>query len=225
MNINRFKVIALTLCLVGLAACQSAPQGQDGGAKDVSTKLSAEQTGYYDSDDIESVVKQSSSLRKEKKYQEALEVLRPVANNPDARPDQSFYMEISWVYKMLGDTDKAEEYIQKAIKAGNTNPDAYFMLGNIMDEKKQPELAGQAYQKSLDLLPEHSSHFDKQEIVNALALALTAQNKYDEAANLLHDAKDEFPDDQSIERNIRIITALQQSNGIPAPKPSSKPQL
>jgi len=81
------------------------------------------------------------------------------------------------------------------------------------------EEAERAFRKALDLW-----EGDPTSIMNNLALNLASQGHLDEAAEILQKARDVSPNRTEIERNLRIVTALQQSNGIPVPKPKKKPE-
>ena len=83
---------------------------------------------------------------------------------------------------------------------------------------KHPE-AERAFRKALDYW-----QGDPTTVMNNLALNLASQEFLDEAIEILNKAKAISPDRIEVERNLRIVMALQQSSGHrSAPKPKKKP--
>ena len=95
---------------------------------------------------------------------------------------------------------------------------AYHYLGIALDAQgKHPE-AEKAFRKGLDMW-----QGDPTPIMNNLALNLSSQGYLDEASEILEKARAVSPNRLEVERNLRIITALRQSENPTTPKPRKKP--
>ena len=117
-----------------------------------------------------------------------------------------------------GNYEAAEKYAQKAIIADDANFKAYHRLGIALDAQGMHEEGERAYRKGLELW-----QGDPTSIMNNLALNLASQGFLTESVEILRKAQDVSPNKVEIERNLRIVTALQQAEGAPAPKPRKKP--
>lgn len=70
----------------------------------------------------------------------------------EAEPENSSYLDtIGWVYFKLGDYDKAEYYIKKAVDIGGERPVILEHLGDVVYKKGQKEYAIELWQKALEL--------------------------------------------------------------------------
>lgn len=160
----------------------------------------------------------AAALRRSGQPEQAATILAPFAKDKTASAASK--SEYAAIQLALGNFESAEEYAQTAILQDTGYYKAYHNLGIALDAQNQPEKAERAYRKGLELW-----QGDPTSIMNNLALNLTAQDYLDEAAEILQKAKALSPEKEEIERNLRIVTALQQSNGAPAPKPPSKPTI
>ncbi|MCC7304785.1 MAG: tetratricopeptide repeat protein [Alphaproteobacteria bacterium] len=146
----------------------------------------------------------------------AATVLEPFAN--DSKSPASAKREYAAIQLALGNDEEAEKYAQKAVLQDPADGKAYHYLGIALDAQgKHPE-AERAFRKGLDLW-----QGDPVAIMNNLALNLSAQGYLDEAAEILEKAKAIAPDRIEVERNLRIVTALRQSENPTTPKPKKRP--
>lgn len=126
--------------------------------------------------------------------------------------------EYSSIQLALGNHNEAARF---AGEATLMNPDdfrAYQNLGIALDMKGDHEGAENAFRKGLERW-----EGDPTPIMNNLALNLASQGFLEEAIEILNKAKALAPDRIEVERNLRIVTALQQSHGGYIPKPKAKP--
>ena len=143
-------------------------------------------------------------------------VLEPFATDSNATSVAK--SEFAAIMLAKGDYTLAKAYAEQAILIDESNAEAYHYLGIALDAKSKHEDAERAFRKALDLW-----EGDPTSIMNNLALNLASQGHVNEAAEILQKAREISPNRLEIERNLRIITALQQSDGTPVPKPKKKP--
>lgn len=158
----------------------------------------------------------ASSLRRAEYPEQAATVLAPFAK--DKKGSAAAKSEYAAIQLALGNFESAEKYAQKAVVSDSKFYTAYHHLGIALDAQNMLKEAERAYRKGLELW-----EGDPTSIMNNLALNLASQNFLDEAVEILRRAKALSPERREIERNLRIITALQESEGAPAPKPHKKP--
>jgi len=168
------------------------------------------------SNDEQAAIDYAAALRRNDYVNRASIIMEPFATDADA--SSASKTEFSAIMLAKGDYKLAERYAQQAIKKNDSNPEAYHYLGVSLDAQSEYEKAERAFRKALDLW-----QGDPTSIMNNLALNLASQGHLDEAAEILQKAREVSPNRTEIERNLRIVTALQQSNGIPVPKPTKKP--
>ncbi|MCB9983483.1 MAG: tetratricopeptide repeat protein [Rhodospirillales bacterium] len=156
------------------------------------------------------------ALRENNQYDVAAAILEPFAKSKSASSLST--SEYAAVQLAQGNYEAAEKYAQKAIIADEVNFKAYHRLGIALDTQGMHQEAERAYRKGLELW-----QGDPTTIMNNLALNLASQGYLEESIEILRKAQDVSPDRVEIERNLRIVTALQQADGVPAPKPSKKP--
>lgn len=78
--------------------------------------------------------------------------LRMVEISIEAEPENSSYLDtIGWVYFKLGDYDKAEYYIKKAVEIGGERPVILEHLGDIIFKKGDKDYALELWQKAFEL--------------------------------------------------------------------------
>ena len=177
----------------------------------------AEREYNKDSKNAANAVHYAAALREEGYANRASVVLEPFANEPKALPGVK--SEYAAIQLALGNNEAAERYAQKAVLQDPQDFRAFHYLGIALDAQgKHPE-AERAFRKALD-------HWegDPTTVMNNLALNLASQEYLDEASEILQKAQAIAPDRVEIERNLRIVTALQQSDKRIAPKPKKKPE-
>ena len=160
----------------------------------------------------------AAALREADYIDRASVVLAPFAD--DSGSSSAIKTEYAAIQLALGNYETAERYAQKAILQDEENAKAYQYLGISLDAQNMHEQAERAFRKGLD-------HWkgDPTSIMNNLALNLATQEHLEEAIEILYKAQAISPDRIEIERNLRIVTALYESQGGRAPKPQDKPAV
>ncbi len=143
------------------------------------------------------------SLREDEQLNRARQVLTPFTQGKDAYPDA--ITELSMVQLALGQYKEAELTARRAVDKDPKSGRAYLALGTALDAQNQHEEAEAAFRKGID-----KWEGDPAPIMNNLALNLASQNKLDQAIDMLKRAKEISPGRVEIERNIRIISTLQE---------------
>ena len=167
--------------------------------------------------DVNVAVEFSSALRGAEKFDQAELILAPFAKEDP--PSSAAASEYAAIKLAQGEYEAAEKHAQNAILSDDANYKAYHRLGIALDAQGDHAPAERAYRKGLDLW-----QGDPTTIMNNLALNLATQGYLDESAEILRKAQAVAPNRTEIERNLRIVTALQQADGAPVPKPSKKPE-
>lgn len=89
--------------------------------------------------------------------------LKMVEISIEAEPTNSSYLDtIGWVYFKLGDYDKAEYYIKKAVEIGGERPVILEHLGDVIFKKGNKDYALELWQKAYEL--DNSNNELKQKI-------------------------------------------------------------
>ncbi|MCF8496037.1 MAG: tetratricopeptide repeat protein [Alphaproteobacteria bacterium] len=216
---------------ITLAACQTVPSETGNPAMDAAiskaartavvqkapqTLSSLENAYKRQSDDPLAATDYAAGLRREGRLEEAAALLKPFAESEDTPSVTK--SEFSAIQLSLGNHKDAERYAQKAIRQDENNYEAYQNLGVALDAQGMHDKAERAFRKGLDIW-----QGDPTTIMNNLALNLTSQGYLEEAAEILLKAQALAPEKIEIERNLRIVNALQQSQSGTAPKPVKKP--
>ncbi len=239
MNKNRsYKtLLSLGACAL-LAACQTSQPVEEvqlrsskidsaleRAALAASSGGSAQSIGYLEkiykrnSHDVNAAMNYAAALREMDYLNRAAIVLAPFAN--DAASPAAVKTEYAAIQLAQGNYIAAEEYAQTAILQDESDYKAYHYLGVSLDAQAMHKKAERAFRKGLD-------HWqgDPTTIMNNLALNLASQGFLNEAIEILQKAQAVAPHRLEIERNLRIVTALQQSSGsYNAPKPTKKPAI
>ncbi len=168
------------------------------------------------SDDPIAAANYAGALREGDYINRAAVVLAPFADDPNAPAITK--TEYAAVQLALGNYESAEKYAQKAVLLNEQDGRAYHYLGIALDAQGSHKQAERAFRKGLD-----NWHGDPTSIMNNLALNLTSQEYLDEAIEILKKAQAVSPNKVEIERNIRIVTALQETKVGRAPRPRAKP--
>lgn len=162
--------------------------------------------------------KYAHALRKNDFLPEAAAVIEPFASEETA--SAATKTELALILLAQGQHKRAEKTAQQAVLADETYDRGYHTLGIALDTQGMHEEAERAFRKGLELW-----QGDPTTIMNNLALNLAAQNHLEEASEILQKAQILAPERMEIERNLRIVTALQQSRSKPVPKPPVKPEI
>lgn len=225
MRIYKSVLLVFGACLA-LSACQTTPAG--GNLSSGPGAVSGKGVSKRSLADAERLYKQkpgdealaadyARALREDGRAEQASVVLGPFATAKT--PAVASLTEYSSIQLALADYKKAERFAQKAVSGDPKNYRAYHNLGLALEAQgKHPE-AEKAFRKGLELWQGD----DPTPAMNNLALNLASQGYLDESIDLLRRAQAIAPDRPEIERNVRIVTALQQAARGPAPTPPRKP--
>ncbi len=168
--------------------------------------------------DPEAAMRYASALRGADYLNQADLVLAPFAK--DAKSPAGVKAEYAAIQLALGNNKSAETFARKAVAQDPALYESYHYLGIAQDAQGQYEEGEKSFRTALE-----NWQGDPVPVMNNLALNLSAQNKLDEAIDILMKAKEVAPNRIEVERNLRIMTTLQQSMGRDAPKPKRKPAL
>lgn len=193
------------------AASSAAARGESG-----ESLMILEKMYKRNSSDPQTALRYAQALRQAGYVNQASLVLGPFANDPSS--PAAAKTEYAAAQLEMGRYKDAEEYAQQAVRQDPTDAQAYHYLGIALDAQGMHKEAERAFRLGLD----HWSG-DPSPIMNNLALNLASQGFIGEAIEILEKAKSISPDRVEIERNLRIVTALEQSGVQRAPKPGKKP--
>jgi Flp pilus assembly protein TadD len=182
---------------------------------------------YYkrNPDNQSAAMRYARALREINELPKALIVLEPFIGQNDTSP----VLELEYVSVQLesGAYEAAERIAKEVSQEHPEHGMAYHLMGIAQDAQGAHASAEKSFRKALD-------HWrgDPVPVMNNLALSLTAQGFLDEAAEILHKAKDADPNRREIERNLRIVNALRETETISSgrtssapPTPSQKPNM
>jgi Flp pilus assembly protein TadD len=170
------------------------------------------------SEDERTAIDYARVLREHEYLNRASIVLAPFANDPNTSAESK--VEFAAIQLAKGNYDNAENFAKKAVTQDEKNYQAYHYLGIALDAQSMHAEAERAFRKGL----EHWEG-DPTSIMNNLALSLASQGFLDEASEILQKAMSISPNRLEVERNLRIVNALQQSHGWYVPKPNLKPKV
>ena len=247
-NIKHHRKYLLTVSFIGmmaLTACQSAttsatnegPLTQDARLNVALEKAAAkaamsgqpeeslalmEKIYMRDSDNPDTAVKYAYALRKNGRLNRAALVISPFARDKD-NPNAAAKVEFASVQAALGNYAMAEEFARSAIALEPDNSGAEHVLGIALDAQGVHDEAETAFVTALE-----KWEGDPSMVMNNLGLNLAAQGRFDEAIAVLKEASQIAPYRREIERNLRIVTALNGDpdiDSIDTPSPARKPAL
>lgn len=222
MNIKKYLVLGT--CLVALGACQTTAETDaaydraskidrvlESAARTAAASGNAEQElaileNRYkrSSDDPMLATEYAQALRHADYLNRASIVLSPFTRDPAA--PAYVKNEYTAIQLALGNYTVAEDYAKQVILEDETNFRAFQNLGIALDAQGMQEEAERAYRKGLEYW-----EGDPTSIMNNLALNLATQGYVDEATEILEKAKAIAPHRMEIERNLRIVKALQET--------------
>lgn len=180
---------------------------------------SLEQAYKRRSEDPAVAMRYAQGLRRDSQLNKAVIILSPFARTED--PPSAVAAEFSAIHLEMGDYETAEKFARAAVLKDPSNYMAYQSLGVALDARGYHKQAEVAFRKALDVW-----QGDPTPVMNNLALNLVNQGLLDEATEILQRAAAANPGRPEIERNLRIVLALKQSNpatATSAPKPARKP--
>ena len=130
-------------------------------------------------------------------------VLSPFAKG--ANPDAKILSEMSSIDLALGKFGSAENFAQQAVLKNPQDHLAFQNLGIALEAQENHAAAERAFRKGLE-----TWKGDPTPIMNNLALNLATQGFVEEAIQILEKAKALSPERMEIERNLRIVRALNE---------------
>lgn len=145
----------------------------------------------------------AQELREDEQLNRARQVLLPFTEGKDAYTDA--VIELAMTQLSLGQYEEAEATARRAVSKDPNSGRAYLALGTALDAQNEHEAAETALRSGID-----KWKGDPAPIMNNLALNLAAQNKLDQAYDMLVKAKKISPNRVEIERNLRIIGTLRE---------------
>ena len=170
----------------------------------VETVLLLEQIYKRNPDDAAVATSYGQALREDEQLNTARQVLYPFTEGKNAYPDA--VTELAMVQLALGQYKEAELTARRAVELAPDQGRPYLALGTALDAQNYHEQAEVAFRRGIDLWKG-----DPAPIMNNLALNLASQNKLDQAIDMLEKAQAISPGRMELERNMRIITTLQES--------------
>jgi Flp pilus assembly protein TadD len=180
-----------------------------------------EQLYKRNSSDPQAAMKYAHALRQAGYHNRAALVLGPFARS-DKLDNAALAVEYASIQAAMGNYTEAETAARKAVLLSPESGKAYHMLGIALDAQGFHAPAQVAFEKGLD-------HWegDPSPILNNIGLNLAAQGFLDDAIQTLRKALATAPNRMEIERNLRIVSALQYQPPVEGtrlvPKPPRKP--
>ncbi len=203
-----------------LAACQTTGSTGTGATTDpVDAALQRGTTSGPESlSSIERLYKQDSNnpgiavryaraLRENGRMTRAAMVLNPLIENPKTKT-VGVITEFAAVQASMGNYEAAEKHARAAVVQDQNSAEAYHVLGIALDAQGFNKQAEVAFRKALD-----NWSGDPSPVLNNLGLNLAAQGFLDESISTLRRAAALAPNKTEIERNLRIVQALQVQPG------------
>lgn len=232
MNPRRISFLMLSAAaLLPLAACQTTNTTAQGtttqrvesalnrAADDAATQGNSRESLAFlerlykrDSGNPQNALKYAVALRENGRLNRASLILSPFVEDGKAAKDSALSSEFATIQAELGNYAEAEKHARAAVLAAPESGQAYHVLGIALDAQGHHPQAEVAFRKAL----EHWQG-DPVPVLNNLGLNLASQGFIDQAIETLRKAAAAAPGRADIERNLRIVTALQ---GISPPQPA-----
>ena len=229
LNMNFLKSrtsLSLVLCtsLLALSACQTTQNApMDAGDKQgkidsaltraASVALKSGNTEHAlsilekaynrDNQNAEVATQYAMALRMSGKAEKASVILESFANASDA--SLATIQEFSSVQLETGEYELAEKFARKALEMDKDSSEAHHNLGIALDAQGKHEEAEKSFRTALDMW-----EGDPVPIMNNLALNLASQERVSDAVDILKKAKAIAPNRVEVERNLRIISTLNE---------------
>jgi len=209
------------ICLLALSACGTTgtssvtTQGKVDSAlnKAAGTALKAgnteqalsilEKSYQRNSQDIGVATQYAEALRKSGQAEKASYILESFANQDEAPVDT--IVEYASIQLENGDYEDAETFARKALAQDDKSSEAHHLLGIALDAQAKHVEAEASFRTALDMW-----EGDPVPIMNNLALNLASQERIQDAVDILKKAKSIAPNRIEVERNLRIISTLNE---------------
>jgi len=181
-----------------------------------------EQLYKRNSKDSDTVLRYAHALRQNGYHNRAALILEPFVRD-EKLENADIAIEYAAIQAAMGNYMEAENAARKAVLLAPESGKAYHVLGIALDAQGFHEPAHVAFEKGLNYW-----EGDPSPILNNLGLNLAAQGFLDEAIETLRKALATAPNRKEIERNLRIVSALQYQPPVQGtrliPKPPRKPE-
>jgi len=168
------------------------------------------------SNNPDAAIKYSKALRQNNHFQKASAVLSPFIYGENATNE--LLTEYAYLQTAMGNYNLAKDTAMRVLENDENAFKAKHAIGIALDAKGHHKQAEEYFRAALEIW-----EGDPIPLLNNLALSLASQGYLDDSVNLLQKATKAAPNRMEIQRNLRIITTLQQStNRILMPKPIKK---
>jgi Flp pilus assembly protein TadD len=236
MNSKSLSLLVLSTAMVTLSACAShtgAPLTQvdlaieraekhAAATQDPEKKLAVYERIYKQNPkSAKAATEYARHLRKQGRIAQAESVITLFAEMSD---NPSYvYSEFAAIKLATGEHASAEIYAKEALEKQDGDSFAYHTLGIALDGLGRYKEAEEAFRSALD-----NWEGNPVPVMNNLALNLATQGYIDEAISILERAKTLEPSRTELERNLRIIRALNENSAAyfpdqKVPHPMKKP--
>ena len=144
------------MLVLGLLACSGVPVSKPEPATEKTAKTAVPVAGKFKvSASVQKDYDTALEYMRAQRYPEAINLLKKVAQK-DSRLSGP-WVNMGIAYRTLGELDKADEAIKKAIQINPKNPYAYNQGGIIKREQGQFSESMSMYQKALAEYPDYAS--------------------------------------------------------------------
>jgi len=199
------------------AASEASAKGDDQGSLALLERIYKRDPG-----NAGNALKYATALQDAGRSNRSVMILSPFIQNGKADRNAPLLVEYASVEASVGNYDSAAENARKATVADPKDGPAWHILGIALDAKGSHPEAEDAFRRALQ-----NWQGDPSPVLNNLGLNLASQGFIDEAVDTLKKAVAMAPDRPEIERNLRIVTALQAQPGTHenkrVPTPPRKP--
>lgn len=222
-----FSALLLSSALaLTLSACAGTPPSQEAKlntALESAARGSKQSLSYWekayerDTKNPENALHYATALREAGRLNRAALVIEPLAQKK-GQDNSAVLTEYASILAAMGRYEEAQTYAEKAIAITPASGQAHHVLGIALDAQgKHPE-AEKAFRTALG-----NWNGNAATVLNNLGLNLASQGFVDDALETLRKAAALDPDRTEIERNIRIVTALQATPPSPGASPQAAP--
>ena len=239
MKCRTIAALALSAALLlPLGGCASTEEDQAGKVNSALEHAASEATAKGDKQEslallermykrdagnADTALRYATALQDAGRSNRSLMVLTPFVQGGKADNNAPLLVEYASVEASIGSYDLAADSARKATASEPKNGLAWHILGIALDAKGSHPEAEDAFRKALQ-----NWQGDPSPVLNNLGLNLAAQGFIDEAVDTLKKAVALAPGRPEIERNLRIVLALQAQPGTHenkrVPPPPHKPE-
>jgi Flp pilus assembly protein TadD len=196
---------------IASAASQASANGESGDSLPLLERLYKRDSGNQDN-----ALKYATALQNSGRLNRADLVLSPFAVKKN-QDNAGVLTEYAAIKTAMGDYPAGENYARRAVGIDGKNGQAWHVLGIALDAQQNHAQAEIAFRKAIE-----NWSGNQATVLNDLGLNLASQGFVDDALDTLRKAQSLDPNRTEIERNIRIVTALQVAHtSTPRREPST----